>query len=386
MKNILVAIFLLSPWLSVLAQPVEDEKDSTALTLQEEVALTDIYVIDVYKSRHGKTLKSSKPLPRHNINTPDTLDFGDTLVVQLKHIDVLLNKGKVNLSEITLYINEFALTTLIPIRCVNDKDEICFILNERLLNTQEKNYIKKLPGLFLKEVGVGIQVKDTDIFYKCSKKLFIGLTKFKDEFIISCVFGVILFFSLLVLCRKTSLVRDKSTQPLKTRAFSLSRSQLAWWTFIILTSYLFIYLVTGETDLLNFTAVTLLGISAGTTAVGTTIDSTEPTEERHQNNASQGWLIDVLSDCGGVSIHRLQNLIFNLIFGLIFIRTVTSDFVMPEFSENQLILLGLSAGTYTFVKTRENKNTIPDTTSTSTDTEANADTGTTVKDQDPDKS
>lgn len=376
MRHIFAAICFLAFGLNAVAQPLEI--DSSKLTLQEEVSLTDVYVIDVYKSRYGR-VKSPKPHQQQNINAPDTLDFGDTLVVRLEHIDYLLDKDKVNLSEITLYINEFAMTSLIPIRCVNDKNEICYILNERLLNTPEKNYIKKLPGLFLKEVGIGIQIKDTDVFYKCSKKLLIGLTKFKDEFIISCIFSVILFFSMLVLCKKTALIRDKSTQPLKTRAYSLSRSQLAWWTFIILTSYLFIYLVTGETELLNFTAVTLLGISAGTTAIGTTIDSSEPTEERHQNDASEGWLMDVLSDDGGVSIHRLQNLIFNLIFGVIFIRSVVSDFAMPEFSENQLILLGLSAGTYSFVKTRENKNKVPQAnTSSNTDTSAT--------EQEPDKS
>lgn len=370
MKNTFFIVFFLALVFNAMSQSAQIDSDSSKLTLHEEVALTDVYVIDVYKSRSAKRKGTAKPYLKQNTNLPDTLDFGDTLVVQLEHIDILLDKEKVNLNEITLYINEFALNTLMPIRCVNDKNEICFVLNERLLNAEEKKYIKKLPGLFLKEVGIGIQIRNTDIFYKCSKKLFIGLTKFKDEFIISCFFSVALFIFLLVLCKRTSLIRDKSTQPLKVRAFSLSRSQLAWWTFIILTSYLFIYLVTGETDLLNFTAVTLLGISAGTAAVGSTIDSSESTEERHQNEASQGWLLDVLSDSGGISIHRLQTLIFNLIFGVIFLRYVATNFTMPEFSDNQLILLGLSAGTYTFVKTRENKNLIPKTNTGTTEPES----------------
>ncbi|MBL6446319.1 hypothetical protein JMN32_08365 [Fulvivirga sp. 29W222] len=367
MKKIISVIFFLAFTVHVVAKPVQNENDSSELNIEKDVSLTGVYVINVYKSRGTKATRSYQ---RRNINAPDTLDFGDTLVVQLEHMDVLLNQDKVSLNEITLYINEFALTSLIPIRCVNDKNEICFIINERLLNSQEKSYIKKLPGLFVKEVGIGIQIKNADVFYKCSKKIFIGLTKFKDEFIISSIFSVILFIVLLVLCKKTSLIRDKSTQPLKTRTYSLSRSQLAWWTFIILTSYLFIYLVTGETDLLNLTAVTLLGISAATAAVGTTIDSSEPTEDRHQNTATEGWFVDVLSDHEGISIHRLQTLIFNMIFGLIFIRYVASNFAMPEFSENQLILLGLSSGTYSFVKTRENKNTTPQN-----QTDAGANTG-----------
>lgn len=363
MKNLFSILFFLVLGFSSQAAPFQSAKDSTA-HIQEKVKLTDVYVIDVYKSRYSR--KKAASAQNGQTSFPDTLDFGDTLVVQLKNIDALLNEREVKLADIRLYINEFAVNSLIPIRCVNDKNEVCFILNERLLTVSEKNYIKTLPGLFLKEIGVGIQIRDTDVFYKCSKKLLIGLTGFKDLYIISIIFSVILFIFLMLLCKKTALVRDKSTLPEAKRPFSLSRSQLAWWTYIILASYLFIYLVTGETELLNFTAVTLLGISAGTTAVGTTIDSSESAKDRHQNNESQGWLTDILSDSGGISIHRLQSLIFNLIFGIIFIRYVVSNFAMPEFSDNQLILLGLSAGTYSFVKTRENKNTAPTTTPGST--------------------
>jgi len=87
------------------------------------------------------------------------------------------------------------------------------------------------------------------------------------------------------------------------------------------------------------------------------------------NMPSEGFLQDILSDKYGISIHRFQAFIFNLVFGLWFIyKTVVNlkgittsasgqvvNAIIPVFSTNNLILLGLSAGTYAALKLTENK-------------------------------
>ena len=65
-----------------------------------------------------------------------------------------------------------------------------------------------------------------------------------------------------------------------------------------------------------------------------------------------------------MSIHRLQAVLFNIAIGFWFIKRsivivnhpeLSNCFIDPDISMNNLILMGLSAGTYAALKTSENK-------------------------------
>jgi hypothetical protein len=84
------------------------------------------------------------------------------------------------------------------------------------------------------------------------------------------LFGLLLTIFFL-LARKSDLLRDSNgTPPMGARrTFSLARTQAAWWFFLILASYLFIGVVTGDfSTSITGTVLVLLGISAGTTMGG----------------------------------------------------------------------------------------------------------------------
>jgi len=70
---------------------------------------------------------------------------------------------------------------------------------------------------------------------------------------------------------------------------------------------------------------------------------------------NQSFLKDILSDNQGISIHRLQSFVFNVIYGVVFIKSVVFDYAMPEFGSVELLLLGISNGTYAFNKKSETK-------------------------------
>ena len=50
----------------------------------------------------------------------------------------------------------------------------------------------------------------------------------------------------------------------KPKAFSLARSQMAVWFFVILACFIFILVITWDKDILPDSVLTLMGISAGT--------------------------------------------------------------------------------------------------------------------------
>ena len=137
--------------------------------------------------------------------------------------------------------------------------------------------------------------------------------------------------------------------------FSLAKVQLAWWTFVILGSFLVIYCVSGEMPEISTTSLTLLGISSGTAALNSLITGTPAATAPERFETSRGWLTDILSDEKGLSINRLQQAVISLILGYFFFRTVYNSVSMPIWTDNQILLLGISNATYLGVKWQENR-------------------------------
>lgn len=203
----------------------------------------------------------------------------------------------------------------------------------------------------------------------------------------------LLWIIILFLDRRSGVLRDISQA--NPQPFSWSRVQLAWWTVIILSSLIAVIWHDMQTappaniPTLHYSTLVLLGISAATTTVARMIDVSDLTAgpanmpaPRHQDQPAANLFFDVLSDQNGISMHRLQAVVFNLVFGIWFISIVLYnlgtghnpcslytagsqlalacaqnplDYMMPVISDNNLILIGLSSATYAAMKTTENK-------------------------------
>jgi len=157
------------------------------------------------------------------------------------------------------------------------------------------------------------------------------------------------------------LLKDLSTLPDAQKPYSFARTQLLWWTIIICSCFSICYAITGQFEgILNQSCLILLGLSAGTTATGRVIDNIEEANRaivRHQDTQKNDhFWIDILSDNSGVSVHRFQALLFNLLFGIIFIINFISENgqKLPSFGPFELGLMGISSGSYLMLKFNEN--------------------------------
>ena len=230
------------------------------------------------------------------------------------------------------------------------------------------------------------------------------------------LFFLALLWAFLLLAHNSDIVRDAPsadggtkqpwyslrTAPGATRkvSFSLARCQMAWWFFIILAAYNYIWMVTGDRDSLTPGALILVGISAATGFASFLVDSSKsdqrkalenertalnsrlatlaatltaaqpPTNldalkaEQQQKMArldqvttelsslpappgpSLGFLHDILRDETGVSFHRFQMAVWTVVLGFVFAVAVYNTLAMPDFSATLLGLTGISAGTY----------------------------------------
>lgn len=193
-----------------------------------------------------------------------------------------------------------------------------------------------------------------------------------------------LFFIIMIMDKKWGFVHDFST--VVPKPYSFARVQLVWWTFLVLSVMISTVIASGQIPDLNQSTLILLGIGSLTTISGRLIDLSDNQNQANaqavaaatnttqpaplnQDLPSQGFFLDLLSDKGGVSVHRFQAFIFNLVFGVWFIYKSVKDLngvsaktsaavvnaIIPVITDNNLILLGLSAGTYVALKTAENK-------------------------------
>ncbi|KAA5532149.1 hypothetical protein F0919_15220 [Taibaiella lutea] len=227
-----------------------------------------------------------------------------------------------------------------------------------------------------------------------------------DARLIYVIVFACLFFLAIWLQKRFCIICDATS--VKPKPYSYSRLQLLWWTFLVFASFISILIASGTIPTLDSSTLILLGIGALTTASARIVDISDEANQANniqannivtplpnlnqpadpnqpvqavapapvpatpplsKNKPSQGFWLDILSDNNGISIHRLQALVFNLLFGTWFIyqsilhlkgvgastplETLSS--IMPVISKNNLILLGLSAGTYVALKTTENK-------------------------------
>lgn len=196
--------------------------------------------------------------------------------------------------------------------------------------------------------------------------------------------------------------------------FSLARCQMAFWTVLFAWGWLYLLLASGQATWPSDSILAVLGIATGTllgarvidrnkdqtaaalearqralgvqqntlagnTAPGSPVPlTTTVLQAQHQlvevdtelqvvkrrltdmqavSKTSEGLAEDLLSDESGISIHRLQMVLWTLVLGGFFISTVLNAFSMPELHGNLLALMGISSGAYLGFKLPEKHTT-----------------------------
>jgi hypothetical protein len=145
-----------------------------------------------------------------------------------------------------------------------------------------------------------------------------------------------------------------NVQPPPRKAYSLARTQMAAWFFVVFATYFLIYLITGALDTITPTVLGLMGISAATGFAATIVD-TGAAGAAAPAPPTRGLWTDLVSDDTGMSLPRLQILAWTVVLLFIFARSVYQTLSMPEFSSTLLGLMGISGGTYIGFKKPDQK-------------------------------
>lgn len=225
------------------------------------------------------------------------------------------------------------------------------------------------PGFTPKVMSFSVGPEDKQQYPTCAKVSLVVIQL--RWFLLSIALFVILLYITFRLAAATALLRDPGISQgyipglsilwRRQRAntnlgpFSLARAQMAFWFFLVISSFVFIWMITGDTDTITEGVLVLIGISAGTALGATAIDSSKraTTTQPIAGQGSRGFLNDVLGDGSGLSFHRFQIFVWTMVLGFIFYKNVLGHLAMPEFGANLLTLMGISSGTYLGLKLPE---------------------------------
>lgn len=247
-------------------------------------------------------------------------------------------------------------------------DKVLFKLDRTPANLQYWDIVYGSPWKFTHPGKIGLGYDDqvfTELYPGPDRTVHFQLVSPAAVWVAG--FGVFfLALGIITLAHRSALLRSGKEGEISSagvpldamqRPYSLAKTQLAWWTFIIMGSYLVIYCVTGEMTNISMTTLSLLGISAGTAGLSGLIGSPGDVGKPLPGGpvVSQSWLTDILSDSNGVSINRLQKVVITLLLGYFFVRTVYKTVAMPEWNNNETLLLAISSATYLGLKWQDNK-------------------------------
>src|SRR5258708_7519731 len=247
---------------------------------------------------------------RSHANTP-AVGLGDHLMVEVDHFPKLLADAGGNCSGIVLFLDTLPMG-LTPESCSVQDGTVRFLLARNDKNDDAWHWLLGNPRGFTRKIRVSVGTNDIAVSTK--------MTEFPLRVIPPIPFYIWLPLTFagpilsVYLCRSTGLIRGARTAALRPtqKPYSLARFQMAFWFFLVVAAYVFMWLVNEELDTITESILALTGIGARTALGSAMIDSNANANSAEKTAtvadkdvASRGFFRDILDDGGGGRFHPL---------------------------------------------------------------------------------
>ena len=335
--------------------------------------------------------------------TPYVGSITDDVTLVLQDLDACLMQEKILESDFRLALDGTMLPKLIPTAGPAKQNYVKFTLRIDPYDRDDRSrWAKIIRAMRESNNGVTFTLSKKDgTLFPSRQRIKINL--YPSYTPIVMVGLIVILIGLIALGIKSNMLRDnptEATDPNATYPLSLGRVQMAFWFYLVIAGYLYIWLLTGQSYTPTGSVLTLLGISTATGFAAAIVDRSKvsdannkrtdleiqkltlesriaqieaahPTEgsdlakqlngkkdqltatnvqlantPRLETGKSMGPLKDLFCDRDGVSFHRFQIIVWTVVLGAVFINAVHLELAMPDFDATLLGLMGLSAGTY----------------------------------------
>jgi hypothetical protein len=393
----LVAFGIASAGQATLATGVEPQPPSSAAASQDPISRADLRVIRVFTP--GGTSKKKAARPRAGL--------GDRIRVEISGLGALLKQDSAfDPRRLVLYVNGREVKQAYADLVDADSGVVEFELARTDSSRALWASLLGRPRQSTRQVAVSVGEEGEHAFEVQSRRqpVLMDLVVFQPTLLLVCLaLMVVLVAGFIWLARSSNIIRDSGPPkppPGESKPYSLARLQMAIWFFVVVTSFLFLWAITGSAETITNQVLILIGISTGTTLGAAVIDlnrrgeaesqlgklvperdklAAEITamelqqpagapvppalaerraqlqdlnrkitaaEELETRPVSERFDKDILTDANGISFHRFQMLVWTVVLVIVFIVAVYRTLAMPTFDATLLALLGISSGTY----------------------------------------
>lgn len=295
---------------------------------------------------------SKSSLPRVTV-VNGRIEVGQTITVDVDHLSDWADTHDPR--KLVPYLNGNPLTGSYPEEVNLTENRLLFHLKRTPQSRKEWENLLHEPVL-LRPVTFSIGLEDQspfDTVFDYDQRLNLTIIP-KTWGIVSVIVALGLLVLLVYLAIRTNILREDGLVPGRYKPYDLGRVQSAAWFFVISTSYLGLWLITGDIETLTPSILGLMGISAVTALAPRLIGRTrtdqdqpvEASESAPSGSISRGFFTDILSDDDGYSFHRFQLVLWTVLLAIIFLCSVYDNLAIPKFGGTLMVLMGISATTY----------------------------------------
>ncbi|MBS1517528.1 MAG: hypothetical protein JSS91_05520 [Bacteroidetes bacterium] len=346
--------------------------------------------------------------------------LGDNILLKINNIQDFLNDSKNKGKPIVLFINGLPIRNVtsrniidtsankgwikFPLKMKGAEEEWLEILRRPQIASESSNFVTVSTGI------------DGERELESAKNNFSLVIYSSTAFFQFIAVSILLLLITVYLAVKTDMLREPviDNNSSVKRPYSLALTQMAFWSYLVISSYLALYIITKEFPSITNSVLALMGISSATALGSVMINYKKVTDAKQkiismnaemrsiddrvkvisesakdektparkeelreemellnkrqyeirdtiksdrsfQSFTGKGFINDLLSDSGGVSLYRFQIAVWTIVLGYIFIFTVWNSIKMPEFDNTLLALMGISSGTYLGFKIPEQR-------------------------------
>lgn len=287
---------------------------------------------------------------------PAHVRLGDMITLTVNGLGSVVRPDGTGCDGLVLFLGGYPINGIQPSRCDIDDGHVGFRFSRNNADSDALYGLLGRPHSFTKPVSVTVGSSATRSFPQAldgvpGQNVMVSLDVIpRSQFWLFVIFAIVIAGGAVLLGRRTSLLREPTTgldvPPGHTPPYSLSRTQHAFWIVLVLLSYVLVYMITSNLDSLSGSSLVLIVISSGTAVAGQLISNGSEAAAAMTRAGSKGFVHDLIYDNDGVSLTRMQIVVWTITLGVIFANQVYVNLKMPEFSATLLTLMGISSGTY----------------------------------------
>lgn len=212
---------------------------------------------------------------------PEQAAMGEKITVEIEGLSKAVSEEKeFDPRKLILYFDGYPLEGIHPQSVDLIRNVLTFTPKRNEKNEQDWAALIGSPKSYLLPVKVSVGFKDQYVVPIDEAQQRFQFVVLRQDWFIGGVIALLLMLGLFIwLARNSSIIRDSNPplpEPGRKKPYSLAKLQASVWFFLVVVSFLFIWLVTGDhTNTVTEQALILIGIGTGTALGAAMIDSSK---------------------------------------------------------------------------------------------------------------